>query len=112
MSASVVCQSERPGNSTGAGPSVPAFWAPQADSSPAGWSRNNTAASGATAIEAGCVITASEPCAMPVHELGPVQLTPAGMTTTFASVLDGFSGWANTAPPGGGAGVGEVRRQT
>ena len=47
-----------------------------------------------------------------MHDVGPVQLTPAGITTTFASELAGSSGWANTAPPGGGAGVMDVRMQS
>src|SRR5688572_13437862 len=88
----------------------PRVRAPHAETSPWVWSFNCTAAPGSTVTEVGSVITSAAPSATPTHGPPAVHVVPAGSTTTFAPEPPGSSGRANTAPPGGGFGTGDVRR--
>src|SRR3954452_4585678 len=108
--ADVVCQSGRPGKSTGAGPPAAVVCPPHADVSPSVASLSDTAPPGATVIEDGDVITFCPPVAMPVHGPSGVHVVPSGRTTVLAE-LPASGGRQNTAPPGGGSGADCVRRQ-
>ena len=107
--AAVVCQSARPGKSTGARSPGAVVCPPHAEVSPCVASLSDTAPPGATEIDVGDVITFCAPVAMPVQGPSGVHVVPGGMITVFAEV-PGSGGRQNTAPPGGGSGIDCVRR--
>jgi len=79
----VVCQSPRPGNSTGAGPPDGVVRPPHAEVRPWVLSARETAAPGATVIDVGDVITCWEPAAVPLQGPPGVHEVPGARITVF-----------------------------